>query len=149
MCKEVCSRVLIIHRGQLVADDHTDNLSQSGTSNTHIRLVVKRPPQDALEHLRALPTIATARQDDTPSTHNEYRLCWTPAKTTARSARGHCPNVCAKRLGSRGTTTQAHQPGGFVPASHDSRPALTTWHPLVSSPGKSSRATLHRGRPMC
>jgi ABC-2 type transport system ATP-binding protein len=128
--QEVCSRVLIIHRGQLVADDTTDNLSQNGTSNTHIRLVVKRPPQDALEHLRALPTIATARQDDTPSTHNEYSFV-----LDTREDNGHDPREAIARMCVRNDwglvelRRERTKSGGFVPASDGSRPALTTWHP--------------------
>jgi ABC-2 type transport system ATP-binding protein len=84
--QEVCSRVLIIHRGQMVADDSTDNLSQSGSSNTRLRLTVKRPPQYVLQELRALPTIAAARQDDAPLTPGEYSFV-----LETREENGHDP----------------------------------------------------------
>src|SRR4028119_556942 len=94
--QEVCSRVLIIHRGHLVADDTTENLGQSGASNTRIRLVVKRPPHNALEQMRALPEITTARQEDTPSSIGEYSFVLDTRDANSSDPREAVARLCVQ-----------------------------------------------------
>ncbi|HEX8238005.1 MAG TPA: ATP-binding cassette domain-containing protein [Abditibacteriaceae bacterium] len=94
--QEVCSRVLIIHRGQLVADDTTENLGQSGASNTRIRLVVKRAPQNALEQIRALPEITSARQEEMSATPGEYSFVLDTRDTGGNDPREAVARLCVQ-----------------------------------------------------
>lgn len=48
--QEICDRVLIVHRGRLVAQDTLRNL-ESGHGEAHLRLLLKRPPADARAQL--------------------------------------------------------------------------------------------------
>jgi ABC-2 type transport system ATP-binding protein len=94
--QEVCSRVLIIHRGQMVADDTTENLGQSGASNTRIRLIVKRPPQSALEQIRALPAITAARQEEMSTTPGEYSFVLDTHETDGNDPREAVARLCVQ-----------------------------------------------------
>jgi ABC-2 type transport system ATP-binding protein len=62
--QEVCSRVLIIHRGRLVADEAMGDLRQGAHSSTRIRLVLRRPAPDAAEKLNALHQVERVRSDN-------------------------------------------------------------------------------------
>jgi len=53
-----CDRIVIIHRGRIVADDRTENLKQSGGRSRRIRLALKNAtPEAALATLNALDGI--------------------------------------------------------------------------------------------
>jgi ABC-2 type transport system ATP-binding protein len=53
-----CDRIIIIHKGRIVADDRTADLKQSGGQSRRIRLVLENaPPEKALAALNALEGI--------------------------------------------------------------------------------------------
>ena len=57
-----CDRIVIIHRGRIVADDRTENLKQSGGRSRRIRLALKNAvPEAALATLNALDDITAVQ----------------------------------------------------------------------------------------
>jgi ABC-2 type transport system ATP-binding protein len=98
--QEVCSRVLIIHRGQLVADDSMQNLGQNASSNTRLRLVVKRAPRDAVQQLCSLSEVATARQEEAiaapNAVANEYSFILETQDTSDSDPREAVAKLCVQ-----------------------------------------------------
>jgi ABC-2 type transport system ATP-binding protein len=67
--QETCSRVVIINKGRLVAEDTPENLS--GQGGDHLSLLLKNPSPDAGQQLQNLPgvlAVQTARADAEEST---------------------------------------------------------------------------------
>jgi len=57
---QLCQRVIIINRGQIVASDTPDNLSRQLGGGSRISLLVKGPPAEVLAGLRTLPGVREA-----------------------------------------------------------------------------------------
>jgi len=57
----ICKRVVIIHQGQIVAQDEVTNLQGGGRS---IRIRVARPPEDGVEKLRAIQGVGTVERPE-------------------------------------------------------------------------------------
>jgi ABC-2 type transport system ATP-binding protein len=67
--QETCSRVVIINKGRLVAEDTPENLS--GQDGDHLSLLLKNPSPDAGQQLRNLPgvlAVQTAHAEPEEST---------------------------------------------------------------------------------
>ncbi len=62
--QETCSRVVIIHRGRIVAEDTPEHLSASRGQGDRITLVVHRPSGDAAHKLQRIKGVANARRED-------------------------------------------------------------------------------------
>jgi ABC-2 type transport system ATP-binding protein len=58
--ESVCGRVIILHRGKIVAQDRIADLHLAGR---RVRVVVARPPADLAAQLGALPGVAQVRSD--------------------------------------------------------------------------------------
>jgi ABC-2 type transport system ATP-binding protein len=63
--QETCSRVVIINKGRLVAEDTPENLS--GQGGDHLAITLKNPAADTTTLLEALPPILSAREESTSS----------------------------------------------------------------------------------
>jgi ABC-2 type transport system ATP-binding protein len=65
--QQVCDRVLIIHKGRLLAEDAPENLQAHLTGSLRVHLQVRADSQDVLELVKALPGVlkATAISSDT------------------------------------------------------------------------------------
>jgi len=74
--QETCSRVVIINRGRIVAQDTTENLSAARGAD-RLTLLVRRPAGDAQQRLAALPGVANVRRDGVDK--NKYLLEMQPA----------------------------------------------------------------------
>jgi ABC-2 type transport system ATP-binding protein len=59
--QEVCTRVVIINGGKIVAADTTENLAH--TRGDFITVVLKRPPSDAVEKLQRIKGVTDARRE--------------------------------------------------------------------------------------
>jgi ABC-2 type transport system ATP-binding protein len=57
---QLCQRVIIINRGQIVASDTPDNLSRQLGRGSRINLLVKGPPHEVLTALRSLAGVKEA-----------------------------------------------------------------------------------------
>ena len=68
----ICQRVLILHRGRLLADESTESLRQrfSGT----VRVEVEAPPEQALDRFRALSSDARAHHEGSSPPFHLYRI---------------------------------------------------------------------------
>lgn len=66
--QETCSRVVIINKGRLVAEDAPENLSERIGGSDHLSLVLKTPAQDARVQLELLPGVLKARRSADQST---------------------------------------------------------------------------------
>jgi ABC-2 type transport system ATP-binding protein len=55
-----CSRVMLIHRGRLIAQDALSNLGDHGR---RVRLELSRPSEDAIAALRAVPGVSGVERD--------------------------------------------------------------------------------------
>jgi len=53
----VCERVIIIHKGRIVAKDSIENLASMISGGKRIRLEVEGPPQKIAQHLRKIPGV--------------------------------------------------------------------------------------------
>ncbi|MDF2439155.1 MAG: gliding motility-associated transport system ATP-binding protein [Abditibacteriota bacterium] len=62
--QETCSRVVIINKGRLVAEDAPENLDKRIGGSDHLSLVLKTPAPDAASQLEGLPGILKARRND-------------------------------------------------------------------------------------
>ena len=56
----VCDRVVIIHRGRIVAVNTTENLSKQYSKSGKFRLTVEGPTKDILQNLRLIPGVRSA-----------------------------------------------------------------------------------------
>jgi ABC-2 type transport system ATP-binding protein len=61
--QETCSRVVIINRGQIIAEDTTENLSGARGGADRITLLVKRPGGDAAQKLSAIKGVSNVRRE--------------------------------------------------------------------------------------
>jgi ABC-2 type transport system ATP-binding protein len=57
---QLCQRVLIINQGRIVAEDTPERLTNNLQGGMRVRLQVLNAPENALAHLRALPTVTGA-----------------------------------------------------------------------------------------
>jgi ABC-2 type transport system ATP-binding protein len=57
---QLCQRVLIINQGRIVAEDTPERLTSSLQGDMRVRLQVLNAPENALAHLRELPTVTGA-----------------------------------------------------------------------------------------
>ena len=64
---QVCSRVLIINKGRIVAEDTPEHLASRLKGAEQVRLVVAKPAADTLEVLKSIPGVShvTARDSGT------------------------------------------------------------------------------------
>jgi len=64
---QVCSRVLIINKGRIVAEDTPEHLANRLKGAEQVRLVVAKPAADTLEVLKSIPGVShvTARDSGT------------------------------------------------------------------------------------
>jgi ABC-2 type transport system ATP-binding protein len=62
----VCSRVLIIHRGKIVADGTTQSLERQVQKGDRVRLRVRGPEREVEATLRSQPEVAALRRLDAP-----------------------------------------------------------------------------------
>src|SRR4028119_2419638 len=62
--QEICSRVVIIHGGRVVADDTIDNLNGNADSSTRFALSLRHAPPDALQLLRQVPNVSDVRAEE-------------------------------------------------------------------------------------
>jgi len=53
----VCERVIIIHRGKIVASDTIENLSRSLRGSHHLSIRIAGPQKESLDLIRALPEV--------------------------------------------------------------------------------------------
>ncbi len=61
----ICKRVLVIHDGRIVADDHPENLSARLQHTERIELTVRGPePRSVIGEMRELPMVVDARRDN-------------------------------------------------------------------------------------
>jgi ABC-2 type transport system ATP-binding protein len=91
--QEVCSRVLIIHQGRLVADEAMGDLGHGAHSSTHIRLVLRRPAPDTADKLNALPQVEHVRPDSTSEGEQAF-LVDLQNEDSASDARENVANLC-------------------------------------------------------
>ncbi len=63
-----CDRVVIIHRGRIVAEDTPDRLSRRLRQSEKMSLTVKQPRPDWLERLGTLPGVLNILPTDAPNT---------------------------------------------------------------------------------
>ena len=63
-----CDRVVIIHRGRIVAEDSPDRLSSRLRQSEKMSLTVKQPRHDWLERLRTLPGVLNVLPTAEPNT---------------------------------------------------------------------------------
>jgi ABC-2 type transport system ATP-binding protein len=70
---QLCQRVIIINRGQIVASDTPDNLSRQLGRGSRISLMVKGPQAEVLSGLRTLPGVkeASATGEDRYLVHGQ------------------------------------------------------------------------------
>jgi ABC-2 type transport system ATP-binding protein len=72
-----CDRIVIIHRGRIVADDRTENLKQSGSHTRRIHLALQNAdPEDAIAALNMIDGI-TAAASPAPDTNGILNLVLT------------------------------------------------------------------------
>jgi ABC-2 type transport system ATP-binding protein len=60
--QEVCSRVIIINNGKIVAQDTTENLAKA-RGGDRITLLLKRPASDAVEQLQRIKGVTAAQRE--------------------------------------------------------------------------------------
>ncbi len=61
----ICKRVLVIHDGRIVADDHPENLSERLQHTERIELTVRgAEPREVIGEMRELPMVVDARRDN-------------------------------------------------------------------------------------
>ena len=73
-----CDRIVIIHKGRIVADDRTENLMQSGGQSRRIHLTLQNAtPEDALAILNGIDgiTAAASSQHDANDALNLILTC--------------------------------------------------------------------------
>lgn len=58
----LCNRVLIINQGQIVLDDHPDNIAHSMSEQFELKLEVRGPKADVLRELKSLPAVASVKE---------------------------------------------------------------------------------------
>jgi ABC-2 type transport system ATP-binding protein len=66
--QEVCSRVVIINRGRIVAEDTTEHLAAARGGADRITLMLKQPAPDTVEKLLRIKGVTSARSDDGETT---------------------------------------------------------------------------------
>ena len=68
----VCSRVLIIHQGQLVAGDTPENLTARLSRSTRIQVQVEGPAEAVAAEMRRLPGVRSVEQKITGDGSNTF-----------------------------------------------------------------------------
>jgi len=71
--QETCSRVVIINRGKIVAEDTPENLGATQGRSDHITLLVHRPSGDAAHKLGQVQGVANVRRDGSQAEEQESR----------------------------------------------------------------------------
>lgn len=69
--QETCSRVVIINRGQIIAEDTTENLSGARGGADRITLLVKRPGGDAVQKLSVVKGVSNVRREGRSASRRE------------------------------------------------------------------------------
>lgn len=60
----ICNRVLIINQGQIVLDDHPDNISNSMSDTFELKLEVRGPREDIIRELSSLASVGSVKELD-------------------------------------------------------------------------------------
>jgi ABC-2 type transport system ATP-binding protein len=75
----ICERVIIIHRGKIVAEDNIENLSSVLRGSRRLKLEVKGPPDKVVAALRRVPGVKRVAREGT------YYIIESPTETDPRS----------------------------------------------------------------
>jgi ABC-2 type transport system ATP-binding protein len=91
--QEICSRVIIINNGHIVAEDTTEHLAANRGGTDRVTVVVKRPSNDADQKLQRIAGVSTVRKG-TPANAGDGESAFVIDVKPDRDAREEIAKLC-------------------------------------------------------